>query len=577
MSRSSSPVLSRIGRRLGLREHPWFWLAFALLVLPLLYWFSARLAEGWIPQGDEALTAIRAHDAWSGHWPLVGMRSTSDQTVEGVYAYHPGPLEFYVIGLPYLLSGWQVWGLVLGCVIVTAAFVGVALWSGYRAAGIAGLLMVAGITVTLYGLFDSVLVLPWNPWPTVFGLLASLTVGWRMLIGQRGQWPLFLVCVSYTGQAHLGITPIVGLLGVWMLALSLRRWWHGWPVDRRQIKRSIGVALLCWFGPIIDLFTYSPSNISEVLAMATADKAEDTSGDQAWTHVTHMIFPWVRWWRDKGDDGAVTPVGAAIVVVACAIVIGVVVARRRQVRRALRTGVPPARDADRHAATAAVWIGLFAAGATFWAGTRTGGGLRIVYLDFSMAGPLFLSFAVAMWLFVALRGVLEDLEIDADRLRSLRRRAVVAALVVPVLGTLQDPSYFRQFYAQGQDKDVEQAKHVLEEVVPLLERPEYANLPVLVEGAGFTAWGSIAPALSSRLVADGRDVFFDSWWEKKADDEFRRPENVAGERVVVRFEERAADETWKTPAPDVAEEREFRFLAEPEGGRIRALIAVRDE
>ncbi|MBC9225541.1 hypothetical protein GL325_04310 [Aeromicrobium sp. 636] len=469
MPTSPASIRTRIGRRLAVREHLWFWTVFAVLLLPVAWWFVSRLGEGWLPQGDDAMIAIRAHDAWTGHWPLVGMRSTSDQTVDGVFAYHPGPLEFYVIGLPYLLSGWHVWGLLLGCALVLAAFVGVTLWSGYRAAGRPGLLVMAGATITLYGLFGSVLVLPWNPWPTVFGLLASLAVAWRMLLGHRGLWPLFMVCVSWTGQAHLGVTPVVGLLGVWMLALTLRRWWRGYRSAPGAVSKTLMVTLVCWAGPMIEVVTYSPNNIGEILALTTAEKTEDTARGQAWVHLSQMMFPWTRRWRDAGE--ATWP---ALVLLAVAVLAVAWRWRDRRLRRRI--------DPDVDAATSAVVVGLFALVACFWAGTRTGGDLRIVYLDFTMAGPVFFTAAVALWGFHRARLTLQERGETPARLQQWGRFAAAAALVLPAVGATSGWASVRTFVEAGNEVNTEQARLVLDELVPVLQKWPYADLPVQLEG-----------------------------------------------------------------------------------------------
>ncbi|MCL3836649.1 hypothetical protein [Aeromicrobium duanguangcaii] len=564
MPTSTASIRDRIGRRLAVREHPWFWAVFAVLLVPIVFWFFSRLGEGWLPQGDDAMIATRAHDAWTGHWPLVGMRSTSDQTVDGVFAYHPGPLEFYVIGLPYLLSGWQVWGLLLGCALVLAAFVGVSLWSGYRAAGRPGLLVMAAATVTLYGLFGSVLVLPWNPWPTVFGLLASLAVAWRMLLGHRGLWPLFMVCVSWTGQAHLGVTPVVGLLGVWMLALTIRRWWRGYRSAPGSVGKTLIVTLVCWLGPLIEVVTYSPNNVGEILALTTAEKTEDTPRGEAWVHLTQMMFPWTRQWRDVGE---VT--WPAVVLLALGVLAVAWRARDRRHRRRI--------DPNIDAATSAVVVGLFALAACFWAGTRTGGDLRIVYLDFTMAGPVFFTAAVALWAFHRARLTLEQRGETPERLRSLGRYATVAALLLPVVGATAGWASVRTFVESGNEVNTKQARLVLDDLVPVLQKWPYADLPVEVEGVGFTAWGSVGPAVSHQLIVEGRSVYYESWWPKSADDDHRRPRDIDGRRVVVRLEERAGDTGWADPQEPADETFTYPLLTDEGDGEIRVLVSIRDE
>lgn len=553
MSPSVKQRVRGVGERLGFREHRLFWIVLAILTIPIIVWLVQRVSGGWVLAGDEALTAIRAHDAWTGNWPLVGMRSTSTETDPNIMAYHPGPMEFYLIGLPYLLSGWSTVGLLIGCAALLLFFVGVAVWSGYRASGTPGLIAMSAAVVLLYGLFDSVLILPWNPWLPVMGLLTCLALAWRMMLGDQGLWPLFMFCISYVGQAHLGITPIAGLLGLFLLVQVIVRWRRDprHEVRRRELKWAIGVGVLCWLGPIMNVVLFTPSNVSEIYALSRADKGGSSESWDALVHTTYMIFPWAREARDARMPSLW---GTGVLLIALAIV-ALTWWERRTRRHAPR-------DLEKVAHVGVV-LGILAVAATYWSGTRTGGGLRILFLDYLMAAPLFMTVMVFLWLVV--RGREDVPEIWAKE----GRWAAVVALTLAVLAAAVTPSsYQRDFYELGYQKDQDQAVLVMDRLMPVLDEEPWADLPVVLEARGFTAWGGISPAVSAALVADGREVYFGSPWPRRADNDHRRPHRVAGDFVRVRIDEYVAHEEIREDKHEAENEFTVDFLGE-EGGIIR--------
>lgn len=52
------------------------------------------------------------------HLVLTGQRSTAYFDGGGVQVHHPGPLENYLLVLPYAVSSSNAWGLMLGCLLV---------------------------------------------------------------------------------------------------------------------------------------------------------------------------------------------------------------------------------------------------------------------------------------------------------------------------------------------------------------------------------------------------------------------------------------------------------------------------
>lgn len=512
----------RTSSRRHLSEHRWFWILFGVLCIPIVVWIVSWVRSAWFPAGDEALIAIRMYDAWTGNGPLVGMRSTSTETDPNIMAFHPGPMQFYLFGLPFMVFGWSNAGLLVAGGLWLAFFVGVALWSGYKAAGLPGLAVIASGIVLLYGLFDSTLVLPWNPWLPVIGLFATLTIAWRMFMGDQGLWPLFMFCVSYIAQAHLGVAPLAFTLGLALLVQAIIRWRldprH--TVRSKEVKWTLLVWFVCWLGPLINLLTYAPSNVGQILALTRDDSGQPDVVQQSLVHVSHLLFPWYRLSRQYGE---ITVAGAVIFAAAIAILLLSLYEFRKGEREV---------GGLEYAARSGIILGLFITVVTVWAGTSTGGGLRILFLDYLQAGPLFLALMTVFWAVIRLREEYPIVWIRNGQVIGIV--AIVAAVAVAVFGPT---SQQREFVGVAYEQDLDHAATVLNKLQPILLDERFDGMPLYLHSGGFRSWGGISPAVSFDLVRHGKEVFFTSPWSIRADDEFRRPHSLTRPYVHVVIED----------------------------------------
>lgn len=542
--------------RAHLLEHRWFWLSFATLCVPIFFWIISWIRASWFPAGDEAMIAIRIYDAWNGRWPLVGMRSTSTETDPDIMAFHPGPMQFYLFGLPYLLLGWTHAGLLIAGGIWLAVFLAIALWSGYKAAGTPGLTLVSCLVILLYGLFGTKLILPWNPWLAVMGLLTCLTLGWRMYMGDQGLWPLFMFCISYVGQAHLGITPVAVLLGAFLLSQAVIRWQKSQPkrFRRKEFTWALAVGLLCWLGPLINVIRYSPSNVSEIIALSRVGAKGVEVIDPTWVHITYLFFPWVR---EARQHDQVTVLGALVPIAAICILGFAWIESRRSNREV---------GGLEYAAKSGIILGLFVTATITWAGTGTGGGLRILFLDYMIAGTLFVLANVCFWLVIRLRENYPFLWTKKGR------NVGIVAVTVSVLFAVFGPiSYQRDYVEAGYLKDQKQARSVMEGLMPILSQERFSGLPVVIHAGGFTSWAGVLPSVGFELLRNGTDVHFPTPWPRPADDDFRRPKEVKGEYVRILIEDVAVGDE-----PEIAEDEWLvdytTPILESEGDNIRIRI-----
>jgi len=522
-------AVKRFVVNLHMRDHLLFWIPFAIVSVPLFYYAFVIISGGWIPHGDEAVIAIKAHDAWTGHLPLLGMRSTSDVTSPGVWAHHPGPMEFWLIGLPYLLTGFNPAGLVIGCLLLALGFAGTAIWSGYRAADRLGVAIMTFTVLGIIAMFGDSLVLPWNPWPPVLGVLAMLALGWRIMLDHRGLWPVYVFCASFVGQSHLSLLPVAVIVSAVLLGRTVVRWRRSRQrvVRRRELRWAIGVGVLCWFGPLIDLISYSPNNVGEILRLSSGEDGTAKGRREGFVHLVYMLFPWDQRFRAELRVGRL---GVLMLILTAMILF--VAWRKKRARSQFGDG--------RDLITPAMIPTTVAVLVIWWAGSKTPGGLRVIYLDFAIAATILHTVLVLVWVALA------ALAYAAKRKIQISTKAVAAvAGLAAVVGLVQMPeAYARIMTQQRYDQDNKQAQLAVDAAMEVMAKPALAEYPVAVRGFGLVSWLGVAPAIEAALVADGREVYFDNAWAHREDDHFRRTANLQGMRVDVVVSERSPGGEW---------------------------------
>ncbi|NYJ74815.1 hypothetical protein [Allobranchiibius huperziae] len=518
----------------------------ALVCLPLLYFVVTVLAHGWVPQGDEALVAVRIHDVWSVHPPLVGMRSTSSVSSPGVYAHHPGPLEFYLLAIPYTLTGFAPWSIIVGDAIVASFFAALAVWHAYRAIGLNGAWIAAALVLLTERSFGHVLVQPLNTWPAVLALLAALVLAWRLVLGQYKALPWYVGCATYAAQAQVIDFAVVAVLSAFLAALGLLRWWDRrgtvWPIPgavtsgmsqwRRPGVVSVGLLIVLWLPPMVDVLVDHPSNLSELVATFSGSHSGPMVG--LWTSAKDVAALLVPFGARLGPLGAATPDVAGAL--GALLVIAVLIHTVWTGRGVFRQG----RGRDGAVASAAA-VALVAAGALVWTGSHAVYPLQLLYLNLVQPAALFASL-VAVW--AVCRRVVRQL-VSSGRLRPWRGAsgAITASLAALALAAIPVLPAVHNVTQQSQG-DQRLAGRVVAAAADLLGTHGGLHRPVVVRGYGTTSYGSLAPAVSSALIADGRTVYFDSVWPLRQDDEFRRSHEAPtySHRLIIR--ERTGTGPW---------------------------------
>ncbi len=240
----------------------------AVAVLPVLVAAARALAQHWRPIGDNALVALRAHDVFTSHQPLLGTWSSASLEA-GKDLNHPGPLLFESVALPVKLFGSNA-GLVIGVAAVNIlAITTIAVFAFRRAGRLGAVLLLLGAVYMEFVMGSELLFDPWNPHILILACLAMLTCAWGVAAGDPWALPVYLALGSYCVQTHLGYSYLVP--GLLLAALAFRL------VGRRAVTKrewwcSAGVLAVLWAQPLVEqFFGEGEGNLSRVLGARGSD------------------------------------------------------------------------------------------------------------------------------------------------------------------------------------------------------------------------------------------------------------------------------------------------------------------
>lgn len=224
----------------------------------------AAAVAGWRPSWDTAFIQLRVLDVGTGRTPLLGMPSTVSQSLAAP-AHHPGPLHFWLLAIPTLLTRWLPAGLAIAQAIVAATLAGLSL-AAVRSVATARHLWWATTLWLVAAVFmgDELLHDPWNPHMATVALLAAF-------VSAAAAWHsdatiavlALVVSASVAAQSHLSaLIPSAALVVATGVAGGRRR---GWRASRRHGLVALAAFAACWSGPLLDQFLHRPGNLRTLL------------------------------------------------------------------------------------------------------------------------------------------------------------------------------------------------------------------------------------------------------------------------------------------------------------------------
>jgi hypothetical protein len=313
------------------------------------------IRDGWVPVGDSALIAVRAHDVLGGGpQPRLGLWASTSWSV-GFDLNHPGPLLFQLLAVPVAVIGGGA-GVVVGTVAIEGAAVAGTYVAAHRRGGppaAAAAMACAGILCWAMG--SAVLVEPWHATTVLLPFLCFLTLAWSVAAGDLACLPWMALTGSLVLQSNLSyalLVPVVAVGSVVVLAADrLRR------PDRRRLRRrevaAIGataaVVLVAWALPLSEQVTGTgEGNVSRLVRSVGEDVMTLDVSTAVRTVADVLALP--PWFAPPSfaDDFRLTAFGnplpslaasaAAMVVLIAMLAAALVDARRRRDRAATSAG-----------------------------------------------------------------------------------------------------------------------------------------------------------------------------------------------------------------------------------------------
>ena len=281
------------------------------LILLILGWLLLRLlTSDWLPIGDFRTLQLRVADVGGSETPIVGVYSRYQWN-------HPGPLLFYILAIPYRLTGESNIGLLLGAVLINLVTIASTLWIALRTGR--RTLVIVGFFIALLclGMNPAGLADPWNPTFVILSVFAASVACWRTIFGDRVAAVVLVLVGSFSVQCHVGSAlPIALLVGVGVVALIVRSI-RGNDVrhDRRTTLIAFLLAIICWIPPLIEQFTNSPGNlrlIFDFLRNPPLDPAGFSTGLRITLRFLSVPGYWVRGEEPTFINAAINTSGWAI-------------------------------------------------------------------------------------------------------------------------------------------------------------------------------------------------------------------------------------------------------------------------
>jgi hypothetical protein len=308
--------------------------AIALALLPFVASAIALIAHvggSYHPQADQALIEMQIRDI--GRSPvLLGPYSRFGW-------FHPGPALFYLLWLPYRITGSGTASILFAALAVNAATVVAIVLVARRRGGLPLVLL----TLVLLGLFvrstgplffrD-----PWNPSITVLPFVLLVFLAWSLGAAERWALPVAAGVASFLVQTHVSYAlPAATVVGVGVAGAALTDWRRRADEQRDGRLRSwLGagvvtavVLFVFWLPVVVQQLTRDPGNLGTVVRFFRDHGREHSYGD-AWHVVASQLAPWPEWLRGASrvsiftgavDLGGSTPLAVAAVALAGATVL----------------------------------------------------------------------------------------------------------------------------------------------------------------------------------------------------------------------------------------------------------------
>lgn len=213
---------------------------------------------------DWASIELRTRDVLSLHPPLLGAYSRYGWS-------HPGPLEFYLLAIPYRLLGQGARAMQLSALVVNLVVIGVISWllarRGRAALG-AGLLSVIG---TLWALPPEAIADSWNATMPILAVILTVVACWSVLLGDPPAVLVAVVAFVFVFQSHAGFGVAVGPVVVMAVVVADRRLGND---PNRWLDGALAAAGVLCIPMLIETVVDWPGNLRRLIRWSVSNDVD---------------------------------------------------------------------------------------------------------------------------------------------------------------------------------------------------------------------------------------------------------------------------------------------------------------
>jgi hypothetical protein len=322
--------------------------AIAVAVLPLLVSAIAMVAKvggDYHASSDQAWIELQVRDI-GHHAVLLGPYSRFAW-------FHPGPLLYYLLWLPYRITGSSSTSLVIAALTLNALTV-VAIGLVARKRG--------GVPLTVLALLFTGLLMAgqgaqfqrdvWNPDITVLPFVLLALLAWSTSCGETWALPAAVAVGSFLVQTHVGYGLVTAaLVGAGIVGAAITEWRRRDPGRTHERRRAwtwsivvtAGVIAVLWLPVVVQQLTDSPGNLSTLYHFFRDHGREHTYGD-AWHVVASQLSAWPDWLHGNTPahniyTGALDLTGSTPIPLALVVLVGATALTWRRAKDAFRLDV----------------------------------------------------------------------------------------------------------------------------------------------------------------------------------------------------------------------------------------------
>jgi hypothetical protein len=304
----------------------------------------ARVGGDYHPSADQALIELQIRD--------IGHQSVLLGPYSRFGWFHPGPILYYLLWIPYRVTGSTSLSLCFAALTLNGATVAAIALVARRRGGLPLVLL----TLVLVGLLTSSLGAQffrdvWNPSITVLPFVLLALLAWSMSCGEAWALPLAAGVGTFLVQTHVsyGLLTVTlvgaGLVGGIVTAWRRRADEHHQERRRSWLRMSIvavAVLVVLWLPVVVQQLTTEPGNLGSLLRFFRDHGREQSYGD-AWHVLASQLSIWPHWLRGSIVrniySGAVDLSGGTPPAISVLVLVGAAVATWRRAKDAFRLDV----------------------------------------------------------------------------------------------------------------------------------------------------------------------------------------------------------------------------------------------